>query len=106
MRKTIFRKTFFVTLLASLLPLSVLWFYLLHRSFQGANQISVALYFFGLAIALATFGAYFLSRRISQPITHFTRTATEIARGNFNERVNVESQDELGRLAKIFNYMT
>ncbi|MCG3118910.1 MAG: Sensor histidine kinase ResE [bacterium] len=106
LRKTIFRKTLFITLVASLVPLIVLWAYLLQGSYQGVHQLAVVLYFFGLALVLSTFGAYYLFKRITQPITHFTRTATEIARGNFDERVNVESQDELGRLAKIFNYMT
>jgi len=59
-----------------------------------------------LATLLAFGGSYYLSKRISRPITHFTRTATEIARGNFSERVTIESNDEIGRLAKIFNYMT
>ncbi|MDZ7292162.1 MAG: cell wall metabolism sensor histidine kinase WalK [candidate division KSB1 bacterium] len=109
-RKTIFRKVFFITLLSSLLPLIVLWLFLLRDSLQGFQPISalsVVFYiFFLVATLLATTGSYYLSKRISQPITHFTRTATEIARGNFDERVNVDSQDELGRLAKIFNYMT
>jgi two-component system phosphate regulon sensor histidine kinase PhoR len=110
----------------SLLPLVVLWLYLLHgtmtagppaaqqpengpplRGLEPIGRMSQVFYvFFGLATLLATAGSYYLSKRISQPITHFTRTATEIARGNFNERVNVDSQDEIGRLAKIFNYMT
>ncbi|MDZ7344603.1 MAG: cell wall metabolism sensor histidine kinase WalK [candidate division KSB1 bacterium] len=124
-RKTIFRKVFFITLLVSLLPLIVLWVYLLHdaagegattRENSGSGfwqlvepigQMPQVLYIvFGLAILLATAGSYYLSKRISQPITHFTRTATEIARGNFNERVTVDSQDEIGKLARIFNYMT
>jgi PAS domain S-box-containing protein len=106
-RKTIFRKVFVITLLASLLPLIVLWLFLLHEGLPSISRIAGIFYsFFGLATLLATAGTYYLSKRISNPITHFTRTATEIARGNFNERVTVESQDELGRLAKIFNYMT
>jgi PAS domain S-box-containing protein len=125
-RKTIFRKVFLITLIVSLLPLVVLWLYLLHdtitagspasappeagRPLQGFEPISrtplVFYTLFGLAILLTTAGSFYLSKRISHPITHFTRTATEIARGNFNERVHVDSQDEIGRLAKIFNYMT
>jgi two-component system phosphate regulon sensor histidine kinase PhoR len=109
MRKTIFRKVFVITWLVALVPLFVLWLYLLQdpQGPQPASRTSVVFYvFFILATLLATVGTYYLSKRISNPITHFTRTATEIARGNFNERVIVESQDELGRLAKIFNYMT
>jgi PAS domain S-box-containing protein len=104
-RKTIFRKFFFVTLLVSLLPLIILWFHLLNDT-AAEMPARIFYVFFGLATLLATAGTYYLSKRISHPITHFTRTATEIARGNFNERVSVDSQDEIGRLAKIFNYMT
>jgi methyl-accepting chemotaxis protein len=104
MRKTIFRKVFVITWMVALVPLFLLWLYLLKDSqgFQAASRTAVIFYaLFGLATLLAIIGTYFLSKRISLPITHFTRTATEIARGNFNERVIVESQDELGGLAKI-----
>jgi len=49
--------------------------------------------------------AYF-SRKIGKPISQFARSATEIARGNFNQSVEVMSDDEIGKLARIFNYMT
>jgi len=108
-RKTIFRNVLLLTLITSLLPLAVLWAYIMYdssRSGQPPHSVAVILYFFGLAVAIASFGAYYLAKRINHPITLFTRTAAEIARGNFNERINLDSQDELGRLAKIFNYMT
>jgi PAS domain S-box-containing protein len=109
MRKTIFRKVFVITWLSALVPLFVLWFYLFNDSpgFQATGRTAVIFYaLFVLATLLATVGTYYLSKRISTPITDFARTATSIARGNFNERVTVESQDELGRLARIFNFMT
>ncbi|MBN1350254.1 HAMP domain-containing protein [candidate division KSB1 bacterium] len=61
---------------------------------------------FGLAVLLAAGGAFYLSRKISRPISDFAKSATSIARGNFTHRVNVNSNDEIGKLAKIFNYMT
>ncbi len=109
MRKTIFRKVFVITWMVALVPLLVLWLYLLNDSqgFQATSRTAVVFYaFFVLATLLATVGTFYLSKRISTPITDFARTATSIARGNFNERVTVESQDELGRLARIFNFMT
>jgi len=110
-RNTIFRKVFFITLSISLLPLGVSWIYLLHNTAQGGfdptDAVSAVFYLMAvMASSLALGGAYYLSKRISRPITHFARTATEIARGNFSERVTIESADEIGRLAKIFNYMT
>lgn len=110
LRKSLFRKVFFINVMVSVLPLSVLWLYLLQSRPSDSLGMSGHLAevfsgFFLLAIALALGGAYVLSKRFTRPIRHFTRSATEIARGNFNERVTIESHDEIGRLAKIFNYM-
>ncbi len=110
LRKTLFRKVFFITVLIALLPLAVLWVYLLFSQTLGGPQVTSNLTgvfsgFFVLAIFLSLAGAYILSKRFTRPIRHFTRSATEIARGNFNERVTIDSNDEIGRLAKIFNYM-
>jgi len=58
---------------------------------------------FGILIALS--GALYYWKKIADPIERFTKSATEIARGNFSQRVEVDSNDEIGRLAKIFNYM-
>ena len=110
-KKTLFRKVFFITLLTSLLPLVISWFYVLKSTklYDFGSTEAVVIFFYtvsGFATLLALGSAFYLSKRISGPITHFTRTATEIARGNFSERVVIESDDEIGRLAKIFNYMT
>lgn len=111
-RRTLFRKLFLITLLVAVLPLVVMWLYFIHTVTKGGpavagGNLSLAFYFFlMLAVMLATLGAYYLSKKISRPIGRFTRTATEIARGNFNEKIDVTSNDEIGRLAKIFNYMT
>ncbi len=110
-QNTIFRKIFSITLSVSLLPLIVSWIYLLRNAaqvgFNPSDRAAIAFYLAsGLATLLALGGSYYVSKRISRPITHFIRTAREIARGNFSERVVIESDDEIGQLAKIFNYMT
>lgn len=110
-RRTLFRRLFFITLTVAVLPLVVMWLYFA-RAVEGVmpaaeGTFATAFYIFlVLAIMLATLGAYYLSKKISRPIGRFTRSATEIARGNFNEKIEVRSNDEIGRLAKIFNYMT
>jgi len=110
-QNSIFRKIFSITLSVSLLPLLVSWIYVLRNAaqhgFDPGDRVAIVFYLAsGAATVLALAGSYFVSKRISQPITHFTRTAKEIARGNFDERVVIESQDEIGQLARIFNYMT
>lgn len=45
------------------------------------------------------------SRKMTQPLMEMNRAAKEIADGNFEKRVEITSQDELGQLANSFNYM-
>ena len=59
-----------------------------------------------LTIVLSALGAISVSKQIREPITEFTQSATQIARGNFNHKVPVHSDDEWGKLAKIINFMT
>lgn len=48
----------------------------------------------------------FFSRRISRPIKEMTVVARKIASGDFTQRVSVDSEGELGMLAKSFNQMS
>lgn len=57
------------------------------------------------AIALGLGGSYLLSHRLVQPIRQLDRAAAEVARQNYDFRVEVSSEDELGRLSKTFNSM-
>ncbi len=57
----------------------------------------------GIIVALVL--TYVLSRRILEPVRTLDRAAEEVARRNYDYRVPVETDDELGRLAKTFNEM-
>jgi two-component system, chemotaxis family, sensor kinase CheA len=46
-----------------------------------------------------------LSRRITEPLAHLTDVITAIAAGHKNERVSIESEDEIGALGRAFNRM-
>lgn len=46
-----------------------------------------------------------ISERLSTPITRLSKTMKHIHEGNLNIRVNIESDDEIGELAKVFNKM-
>ncbi len=109
-RRTLFRRLFFITLAVSVLPLVVTWLYIWHHFTQNggwSENMTLLFYaFLALAAVLAFLGSYYLSKKISRPIAHFTRSATEIARGKFEHKIDIQSNDEIGRLAKIFNYMT
>jgi signal transduction histidine kinase len=58
-----------------------------------------------LAIAAGLGLTYVLARRIVEPVKELDRAAAEVARQNYEHRVKVVSQDELGRLARTFNAM-
>ena len=48
---------------------------------------------------------YLLARRILEPVKRLDRAAAEVIKQNYDYRVAVETQDELGRLAQTFNAM-
>ncbi len=47
-----------------------------------------------------------LTRQITNPIKKMRNAAKSIAAGNFNERIPITSNDEIGQLAESFNQMT
>jgi HAMP domain-containing protein len=61
---------------------------------------------FVLAILISLLLAIGLSTSITSSIKKLSETAQAISNGAFNERVDIKSQDEIGRLAKSFNSMT
>ncbi len=56
----------------------------------------------GLAAVLLTVG---LSRRILRPIETLTAAARRMEKGDLSQRVEVQSNDEIGELARAFNAM-
>jgi two-component system sensor histidine kinase VicK len=46
-----------------------------------------------------------LARTITTPLKEITKQATAMAAGDFNQQVAVKSDDEIGRLARSFNYL-
>jgi signal transduction histidine kinase len=56
----------------------------------------------GLAAVLLTVG---LSRRILRPVEALTAAARRMERGDLSQRVEVQSEDEIGELAQAFNAM-
>lgn len=58
-----------------------------------------------LGIFLAAVITFFWSRGISTPIKSLANAARNMAKGDFTQHVKVKSKDEIGELAKDFNYM-
>lgn len=80
------------------------------RSFEGARQRidrlrrNIVLLWL-VAVLLGMVLTYALARRILEPVRELDRGAAEIGRGNYDYRVPVNGDDELGRLAQAFNAM-
>jgi signal transduction histidine kinase len=60
----------------------------------------------GLAAMLALILAFVLARRITQPLQELTAGAEEIAAGAVGHRLAVRGKNEVGQLARAFNYMS
>ena len=49
--------------------------------------------------------SFWLSRSVTRPLTLLTAAAQSIAQGNYEDRVEAKSKDEIGKLARAFNSM-
>jgi PAS domain S-box-containing protein len=57
-------------------------------------------------IAIISCIALILSETITKPIKKLTNGMFEIAQGKWGTRINIDTDDEMGQLAKGFNFMT
>ncbi|MGO9642252.1 MAG: ATP-binding protein [Candidatus Acidiferrales bacterium] len=71
-----------------------------------AQLILTLLLFTLLLLFAATWFAMFLSKQLTVPIQALAEATREVSAGNFDTRVNVQAQDELGSLVQSFNEMT
>ena len=58
-----------------------------------------------IALVISVAIAFVLSRSISGPLGQITRASEEMARGNYNQQIDVRGRDEVARLATAFNAM-
>jgi heavy metal sensor kinase len=56
-------------------------------------------------LLLAGFGGMFLANRTLRPVDHITDIAREIGEGDLSRRIDIQSEDEMGRLASTLNWM-
>ena len=59
----------------------------------------------GLALLFGIILSYFTSRRLVAPLKRLTLAADRIGHGRLDERVEIQTKDEIGQLAKAFNVM-
>lgn len=58
-----------------------------------------------VVIVLGCIGGWFLANRVLRPVNRITRTAQEIGETDLSRRIDVKTEDELGRLASTLNGM-
>lgn len=64
------------------------------------------IYFFIIAVIMSVFLSTVYSRMISKPLKKLNNHAEEVAKLNFSSRCNIDTDDEIGNLAKTFNFLT
>ena len=110
--KSIFSKLFLtsiILLVVSHFVLALAYFLLFQTSHDLDGHVSLVKHLFALAsmISFAFTGlcTYYLSKRITAPLREMSLAAIEIAKGHFDRRVNVTTNDEVARLGDAFNHM-
>ena len=77
------------------------------EAFAPAQRIAWLILIVGLGLAFAlTVGTVLLARQIARPLLRITDTAIRIADGDLTAKAPVETEDEIGVLARTFNDMT
>ncbi len=75
----------------------------IQASLMEMYQMSMVSLFFVSLLGLIV--SYLTAKYVALPLMQMNRAAKVIANGNFEERVMVNSNDELGELAESFNHM-
>ncbi len=75
----------------------------LDESSENSFMIMAQSLFISLGFSLIL--AVVIASSITRPINKLTNMAAEISLGNFNEKIEIESEDEIGKLSSMFNHM-
>ncbi len=76
------------------------------EAFSGINELrNLLLFVVGGLIVLIIVTSYLVSRRITKPLKHLTGGAKQLAKGNLDARIDINSKDEIGILALSFKKM-
>lgn len=78
---------------------------------EELNQVTNTIIFIilqslGVGVFISMVLGYLLSKTISTPIANLTRKAQKLSEGEFDNKIDVKSDDEIGRLTQTFNDMS
>ena len=60
----------------------------------------------GVFLLLVIIASIFISHKIVTPLNKLTRSMEQISKGDLNQELYIKSRDEIGEMAKTFNFMT
>ena len=83
--------------------LSEITFERLHKTRQRIPSLLLILGVVALLVGIVL--SYYLIKSISGPIENLVRATREVAKGDMTARANVDTNDEIGELARSFNNM-
>lgn len=88
-------------------PKSAVYIYQSINSIQESTNAAKKIIYIaaGIAIILTTIFAFFLSSRVTAPLRNMREAALQVARGKFDTKVPIVTNDEIGELANAFNQM-
>jgi two-component system sensor histidine kinase VicK len=75
-----------------------------YKTINGSETILTNATF--LALIITIFLGFLIASSITEPIRDVTKKAEEMAMGDFDQYVEVKSDDEIGQLASMFNHLT
>lgn len=76
----------------------------IYKTLYNSKIIFVQATFIALGVTIIL--GFLISNSITNPINELKKTALHIAKGDFSKRVKVKSNDEIGQLSNVFNYLT
>lgn len=59
-----------------------------------------------ISLSLSLLVAFLSSSSLARPLKRMSEIARQLARGNFQEKIKIETQDEVGQLAQDFNILS
>ncbi|MEA5515795.1 ATP-binding protein [Nodularia sp. UHCC 0506] len=70
------------------------------------TQRNIIIILVTITLILVVFAAIVVAKSISKPVTELTTAVKELAKGNFDQKAQVITNDEIGQLAESFNYLS
>ncbi|WP_432748996.1 methyl-accepting chemotaxis protein [Pectinatus haikarae] len=78
------------------------------EAYQNVNKVMIIsiIIFIAVVLLLVSFIIMIFNRKIGRPIEYLMHCAEQIAGGDLSTKINIKSEDEMGRLGKSLSRMT